>query len=100
MGIFDVISSIVGNNSNSLTCPKYDSDVHEQDVWYFCDSCDIRFILKDGRLLDPFDSSDWDSGNFCANCQHSLTRGDHVMVWEEGNSGPYTICSSCAYHNF
>jgi len=32
MGIFDVISSIVGNNSSSLTCQKYDSDVHEQDV--------------------------------------------------------------------
>ena len=99
MGILDVISNVFGDNSSGLVCPKCGSDVHEQDVRYYCRNCDVRFILKDGRLLDPFNPLDWDSGRTCINCQSSLAGGDHVIAWEEGNPEPYIICPNCRCHN-
>lgn len=99
MGIFDVVGDLLCSSSNELSCPKCGSDVCEQDVRYYCASCDIRFIFDDGRLLDPFDPLDWDSGRTCANCQSSLSGGDYVGEWEEGNPESYTICPTCEYHN-
>ncbi len=99
MGIFDVISNLFEESASGLTCPKCGREVHEQDIRYYCDYCKIRFVLEDGRLLDPFNPSDWDTGKTCVNCQCSLTGGEYVMAWEEGNSEPYTICPHCGYHN-
>lgn len=85
-------------------CPicgsRVTGDAPDATYWFNCDECGSRFRLEDGELIDAHKPSG-KNGGICQNCGASLSGGEYVAPWENGNNPDgYVKCPSCNYVNF
>ena len=75
-------------------------DAPDALIWFNCPTCGDRFILENGELINV---RHWHKGasKTCANCGQSMSGGEYVAPWENGNNPDgYVKCPHCGYVNF
>lgn len=100
-----------GSNSNSFendnevdifgvseTCPHCGDEMHGDGIRFECPNCGVLF-LENGDYVSPWNRTHRRSGT-CSNCEQSLSGGNLILPWEDGdNSYAYVTCPCCGHKN-
>lgn len=96
MGLFDILFS--GSSADLDHCPYCSSALQG----YGCTSCDVEFVLEDGKLVERMLSIQGPrQERTCASCSSPMSGGgEFTHAWEDGdNANPYVTCPSCGHQN-